>query len=103
MTLFPFSFGPADDWDPQGYGNEEEELEDELVRVGMSVKTEDEEGKTLETGAVKALDGDGEKPKEDDDEVYEDAALDPLVALDVLADQINQTERETLRFKDFDE
>lgn len=105
MTPFPFVLGPSDDWDPQGYGNDvEEELEDELMKAGMSVKNEDEDEDE------EKIDDEVEEGKEDEDEdeekteLFEDANLDPLAALDDLADQINRTERETLRFKaDFDE
>jgi Zn-dependent M16 (insulinase) family peptidase len=106
MTPFPFVFGPSDDWDPQGYANDEEELEDELMKAGMSLKNEDEEEDEtkVEEEVAKA---EGEKDDEEDEveaEGFEDATQDPLAALDDLADQINRTERETLRFKgDFDE
>jgi hypothetical protein len=106
MTPFPFAFGPTDDWDPQGYANDEEELEDELMTAGMSLKTEDEdEDEVAKVDEEAAVEGEADDEDEDeDDEEFEDAVQDPLAALDDLADQINKTERETLRFKgDFDE
>ncbi len=105
MTPFPFVFGPSDDWDPQGYANDEEELEDELMTAGMSLKTEDEdEDEVKPEEEADAEKEDEDEDEEDEDEEFEDSNQDPLAALDDLADQINRTERETLRFKsDFDE
>lgn len=107
MSPFPFTFGPADDWDPQGYtnGSEEEELEDELVTAGMTVKTDDEleeDVKPVEEGAEDEIESTDDE--EEAKEGFEEIVTDPLAALDDLADQVNRTERETLRFKgDFDE
>jgi len=107
MTAFPFSFGPTDDWDPQGYANtsDEEELEDELMNAGMTVKTDDTDDEDAAPVSVEeVVAGDIEEKKADDeDKIYDEASLDPLAALDDLADQVNRTERETMRFKVFDE
>ncbi|MDD5725902.1 MAG: hypothetical protein PHC53_00615 [Patescibacteria group bacterium] len=106
MTPFPFSFGPSDDWDPQGYNKDnDEELEDELMTAGMSIKTDDVDDEDVPVVAVEEeAAGEDAEDKEEEVEAFEDIALDPLAALDDLADQVNRTERETLRFKtDFDE
>lgn len=107
MTPFPFSFGPSDDWDPQGYNKDnDEELEDELMTAGMSIKTDDVDDEDAKVAAVEEepIGDDSESKDEVAVEAFEDVALDPLAALDDLADQVNRTERETLRFKtDFDE
>ncbi|MHB8831005.1 MAG: hypothetical protein ACYC44_02740 [Patescibacteria group bacterium] len=106
MTPFPFSFGPSDDWDPQGYNKDnDEELEDELMTAGMSIKTDDVDDEDVPVVAVEEeVAGEDVEDKEEEVEAFEDIALDPLAALDDLADQVNRTERETLRFKtDFDE
>ncbi|MDD2785747.1 MAG: hypothetical protein PHS79_02520 [Patescibacteria group bacterium] len=107
MSPFPFTFGPSDDWDPQGYtnGSEEEELEDELITAGMSVKTDDEDEDDVKP-VEEAVDDEvnAVADDEEDAEEFEEVITDPLAALDDLADQVNRTERETLRFKgDFDE
>lgn len=108
MTPFPFSFGPSDDWDPQGYNKDnDEELEDELMVAGMSIKTEDvddEEAAPVVPVEDELIGEDVENKEEEKAEVFDDVILDPLAALDDLADQVNRTERETLRFKtEFDE
>jgi len=108
MTPFPFSFGPSDDWDPQGYNKDnDEELEDELMTAGMSIKTDDvddEDAAVVVAVEEEPIGDDAESKDEVAVEAFEDIALDPLAALDDLADQVNRTERETLRFKtDFDE
>ncbi len=107
MTPFPFSFGPSDDWDPQGYNKDnDEELEDELMTAGMSIKTDDADDEDAAAAVAVEEEPIGEDAEDDEEEVeaFEDVALDPLAALDDLADQVNRTERETLRFKtDFDE
>lgn len=108
MTTLPFSLGPTNDWDPQGY-NEEEELEDELMKAGMTVKEEDDEDEEDEKAEEDEFDeedeedDDDEDDDEDEDEDYEEDMVDPIAALDDLADQVNREERETLKFKDFDE
>ncbi|MFA6100290.1 MAG: hypothetical protein WC750_05505 [Patescibacteria group bacterium] len=103
MTPFPFVLGPTDDWDPQGYNDAEEELEDELMKAGMSEIKEEDVEKPIEVLDEEAEAKEAEEVEEAKD-VFEDVALDPLAALDDLADQVNRTERETLRFKvDFDE
>ncbi len=106
MTTLPFSLGPTNDWDPQGY-NDEEELEDELMTAGMTVKDEDEEedDENEEDGEEEdEFDEDEDEEEDDEDEEdYDQEMVDPIAALDDLADQVNREERETLKFKDFDE
>ncbi len=105
MVPFPFSVGPSDDWDPQGY----EEEEEDTLAPGMHVLDDDEE----ETGDEAAVEEEAEvlgpdTDEEDDEEEeaedemgLEDLDKDPIEELDELENRVLETERATLRLSDF--
>jgi len=103
VTPLPFTLGPSDDWDPQGY---EEEAEDALV-PGMHILDDDEEDDEKdddiddpETVELSDDDDDEEDDEEEDQEyVFENKSA--IEELDELEDIVLKSERETLRLSDF--
>jgi hypothetical protein len=109
MVTIPYTLGPADDWDPQGY----EEEEEDLIAPGMHVldeDDEDEEDLDLEedpglTDDPALEDDEDEEDEEapDEDSSYKDLEKDALAELEELEDLVLQSERETLKLTDFTE
>ena len=104
MVPLPFSVGPSDDWDPQGY----EEEEEDTLAPGMHVLDEDEEEEkegeeVAEEGVI--VDEEVEDEEDEDEEVdesgLEDLDKDPIEELDELENRVLETERATLRLSDF--
>ncbi len=100
MVPLPFSVGPSDDWDPQGY----EEEEEDTLAPGMHVLDEDEEEEKEGEDAVveEGVVVDEEAEDEEVDETgLEDLDKDPIEELDELENRVLETERATLRLSDF--
>ena len=100
MVIFPYALGPADDWDPQGYNNTDEEAEDTLT-PGMHFLEEDadkdEEIKDDEEAAEVIV----EEVIADDVTSYADQEKDPIEELDELANTVIESERDTIRYNDY--
>lgn len=105
MVTIPYAFGPGDDWDPQGY---EEEEEDPLT-PGMHLldddeeEDEDDENEYDEEEMDDIDDPDDEEDDEDDEDedAYIDLQKSPLEELEELEDIVTRTERDSLRLSDF--
>jgi hypothetical protein len=114
MVTIPYTLGPADDWDPQGY----EEEEEDMIAPGMHVLDEDEDEEDLAVEEDPGLiedpelavldDDDDDEDEEDEDEIDEESSFkdlekDALEELEELEDLVLQSERETLKLTDFAE
>jgi len=97
--------GPSDDWDPQGY----EEEEEDTLAPGMHVLEEDEEEKEADDVVdVAVIDPDAivdeevvDDVKDEDEMGLEDLDKDPIKELDELENLVLENERATLRLSDF--
>ena len=98
-SIINFSFtGPSDDWDPQGYTDEEEDV----LAPGMHFMEEEVEPDALLVeeeviGDEVPIEADSE---EEDEESFE-LVKDPIKELDDLAQSILKNEHETLKYSDF--
>lgn len=103
MVTLPFAIGPVDDWDPQGY----EEEEEDILTPGMRVLDEDEEDAEDEDEEenLEAIEGDkaDENDTAEEDSSIKDLEKDALEELEELEDLVLQSERETLKLTDFTE
>ncbi len=113
MVTLPYTLGPADDWDPQGY----EEEEEDMIAPGMHVLDEDEDEEEdlaveddpglIEDPELAVLDEDEDEEEEeeeiDEESSFKDLEKDALEELDELEDLVLQSERETLKLTDFAE
>ncbi len=105
MVTLPFTIGPADDWDPQGY----EEEEEDILTPGMHVLDDDEEDELeddeldLEDDLAEDEDEEDDEEDEDEEDSYKDLEKDALEELEELEDLVLQSERETLKLTDFTE
>jgi len=107
VTPFPYSLGPSDDWDPQGYEDEEEDV----LTPGMHVLDEDEEDDEDDIVSVdddledeEAIEDDDEEDEDEEDDEDEKFGIENKSAIDELDELENlvlQTERETLKLSDF--
>lgn len=97
MVTLPFTIGPADDWDPQGY----EEEEEDILTPGMRVLDEDEEDEE-DLDEEEVLE-EVEDETDDEDSSLKDLEKDALEELEELEDLVLQSERETLKLTDFTE
>jgi len=99
MVTIPYTLGPADDWDPQGY----EEEEEDTIAPGMHVLDEDEEDDLDEDGEIALEDAEVDDEDLDENSSLRDLEKDALEELDELEDLVLQSEKETLRLTDFNE
>jgi hypothetical protein len=108
MVTIPYTLGPADDWDPQGY----EEEEEDMIAPGMHVLEEDEEEDDDELADADAglvnepvLDDvvDEEEEEMNEGSSFKDLEKDALTELEELEGLVLQSERETLKLTDFTE
>ena len=101
MAPFPYSLGPNDDWDPQGYNDEEE---DTLLPGGMHLEEEDEADKEAEVADVELEDGAVVEEELEVEAVpgeFSDLEKDPIEELNELAENVIETERDSIRYNDF--
>ncbi len=107
MVTIPYTLGPADDWDPQGY----EEEEEDMIAPGMHVLEEDEEEEDDELADADAglinepvlEDIEEEEEEIDEESSFKDLEKDALAELEELEGLVLQSERETLKLTDFTE
>ncbi|MDF1496959.1 MAG: hypothetical protein P1P90_02770 [Patescibacteria group bacterium] len=110
MVTIPYTLGPADDWDPQGY----EEEEEDMIAPGMHVLDEDEEEEDddelsdADAGLVNEpvledIEDEDEEEEIDEESSFKDLEKDALAELEELEDLVLQSERETLKLTDFTE
>jgi hypothetical protein len=104
MVTIPYTFGPADDWDPQGY----EEEEEDTIAPGMHVLKDDGKDDDLEDDTDAGLITKPVEEEEDEEEIDEESSFkdlekDALEQLNELEDLVLQSERETLKLTDYNE
>ncbi|MFZ6015053.1 MAG: hypothetical protein ACOYUZ_01725 [Patescibacteria group bacterium] len=102
MVTLPFSIGPADDWDPQGY---EEEEEDTLAPGMHLMNDEDEDDDDLDDDEEIEDDEDADDEEGEDDEEdelgFDGLEKNAIEELEELEDIVTRSERETLKLSDF--
>lgn len=75
--------GPSDDWDPQGY-SDEDKVEKDLAELGMHTLEDKEKEKEEEEIAI-AIEAPDDAPLVVEEEVDEDEDVDELTELDRVA------------------
>lgn len=101
MRPIPLALGPRiDDWDPQGY--DEEESEDTLA-PGMHFLNDDEDEEDEDAEEENDIEVTEDSDEDDISVGAKDLIRDPLEELDELENLVNQSDRETMRLSDFSE
>lgn len=97
MSYTHASFGPRDDWDPQGAFSEEDKTSEDLAALGMHTSSDDDEEDEDEDEDEETEEGeDGEKQEDEDEEEKEaeEEEVDDLKELERLERELQNDGRE---------
>lgn len=103
MVTLPYAVGPSDDWDPQGYNDEEE---DTLLPGGMHLEEDEKDAEADDLVDVELKEGDElEKTPdlEETESAFGELEKDPIAELEELAESVIENERDSIRYNDFAE